>query len=117
MYPPNDTDSSELTEARVEIQQFLGTWLRQPWLPIAHAKHLLFFVSLVLFALKSRHSFITEMEFKARVQQAYADARRLYHTSPNEMFEAIMAPPEDDDDYGDYDDDDGDGEDDDTPKN
>ncbi|XP_026333446.1 putative serine protease K12H4.7 isoform X2 [Hyposmocoma kahamanoa] len=30
MYSPSDNDSTELTEARVEIQQFLDSWLREP---------------------------------------------------------------------------------------
>lgn len=96
MYSPSEKDSSELTEARVEIQQFMDSWLRQPWLSIGYAKHLLFYVSLILILLKYRNSVNAEAEFNARVKEAYAEARRRYHTDPNEMFEAFMTPPEED---------------------
>lgn len=108
MYSPSDNDSTELTEARVEIQQFLDSWLREPWLITGYAKHLLFYVSITLFLLKYRNGYIQEQEFNTRVKEAYAEARRLYRTNPNEMFEATMTPPDDDGD-------DDDGTDNDTP--
>lgn len=97
MYPPSANDSVELTAARVEIQQYLGNWLRQPWLNMDYVKHALFIVSLVLFAFKYRASYYEQLEFDERVRQAYAEARRKYHTSPYEMFVLPMTPPDVDD--------------------
>lgn len=112
MYTPSVNDSTELTEARVEIQQFLDSWLREPWLIMGYAKHLLFYISILMFVFKFRNSYNQEQEYNARVKEAYAEARRRYHTNPNEMFDHYMTPPEDDDDVDDGDDD----GDEDTPK-
>lgn len=98
MYAPSDNDSSELIEARVQILEYMGDWLRLPWLITDYAKHALFFFSLALFVFKYRTSYYEQQEFNERVRQAYAEARRRYHTNPNEMFEATMSPPDEDDD-------------------
>lgn len=99
MYPPKDTDSSELTEARVEIQQFLGTWLSLPWLikeyTSAYAKHLLFFISLILFAFKARNSRDEQIEFDERVRQAFAETRRRYRSRPDEIIGSTFPSPDD----------------------
>lgn len=93
MYPASETDSSQLAEARVEIQEYLGNWLRQPWLVREYTLHLLFIVSLAMLAFKYYNDNMKRQEQEQRVRNAYREARRRYRINPNEQFEAFLQPP------------------------
>lgn len=74
-----------------------------------YSKHLLFGISLILIAIKSRNNYYRHLQFNDRVAQAFAEARRLYRTDPNEIFEPQwMRQSDDDEDNDDEDDDDDD---------
>lgn len=94
MYPATETDSSQLVEARVEIQGYIDNWLSQPWLLKEYGLHLLFIVSLAMLVYKQYSRYYARLEQNERILMAYQEQRRRLHTNPNEMFEAFLNRPD-----------------------